>query len=323
MSRILITGGSGFIGTNFIEKLLQEGHELCNVDVRAPALAHHRPAWRQVDILDQRALVGAVEQFQPEWVYHLAARTDMHGATVSDYRANTDGVGNVLAALPASTALKRVVFASSRLVCKIGYQPRSDTDYLPTTPYGESKVIGEKLVRGHHHGTYEWLMVRPTSIWGPWFHVPYRNFFDAIRRGHYIHPRGRQILKSFGFVGNSIHQLSRLMQAPVNMVHEKMFYLADYQPIEVRQWGELIRREFAAPSIHDVPMGVMQGLAKVGDGLSALGWKNVPLTSFRLDNLTTEMLHNTDNLRAVCGDLPYTAEQGVPITVAWMKQESS
>ena len=323
MSRILITGGSGFIGTNFIEKLLQEGHELCNVDVRAPALAHHRPAWRQVDILDKPALVDAVERFQPEWVYHLAARTDMHGTTVSDYRANTDGVSHLLAALPASDALQRVVFASSRLVCRIGYQPRSDTDYLPTTPYGESKVIGEKLVRGHRHGAYEWLMVRPTSIWGPWFHVPYRNFFDAIRRGHYIHPRGQRILKSFGFVGNSIHQLSRLMQAPASAVHEKMFYLADHEPIEVRQWGELIRREFAAPPIRDVPMGVMQGLAKVGDGLSALGWKNVPLTSFRLDNLTTEMLHDTDNLQAVCGDLPYTAEQGVPITVAWMKQASS
>ena len=131
-----------------------------------------------------------------------------------------------------------------------------------TTPYGESKMIGEQLVRAHPSKPYEWMIVRPTSIWGPWFHVPYRNFFDALRRGHYIHPKGRHIRKSFGFVGNSVHELISLMQGPANLVHEQTFYLADYEPVEVRSWGELIRKEFSAPPIRDVPYAVLQALAQ-------------------------------------------------------------
>jgi hypothetical protein len=56
-------------------------------------------------------------------------------------------------------------------------------------------------------------MVRPTSIWGPWFEIPYRTFFDATARGRYLHPRGRKVRKSFGYVGNTVYQLDRLMFA--------------------------------------------------------------------------------------------------------------
>lgn len=323
MSNILITGGSGFIGTNLIDSLTGSGHEIANLDIKAPSVAAHQPWWRRVDILDRAALTQAVEAFQPDYIIHLAARTDMHGATLSDYRANTDGVANLLAATAAASSLKRVLFASSRLVCQIGYQPKSDTDYLATTAYGESKVIGEKLVREAGQHAYEWAIVRPTSIWGPWFHVPYRNFFDAVSKGRYVHPKGRRIHKSFGFVGNSVFQLRQLLQAPAASIHERMFYLADYEPIEVLSWGELIRDSFKAPPLREVPMGIMQTLARVGDGLSALGWKDVPITSFRLDNLLTEMLHDTDALQAVCGPLPFTAAAGVPITTSWMQAQGS
>lgn len=318
MSKILITGGSGFIGSNLIPELLRAGHEVLNLDVKAPPVPAHMPSWQRVDILDKPALVKAVETFQPDYIHHLAARTDMHGAAVADYPANTTGVSNMIDAAQASSALKRIVFASSRLVCEIGYQPKSPTDYTATTAYGQSKVAGEKLVYAAKLNC-EWAIVRPTSIWGPHFHVPYRNFFDAIQHGRYIHPRGRRVRKSFGFVGNTVFQLQQLMRGDANAVHSKMFYLADYEPIEVLEWGELIRAAFDAPGIKEVPMGAMKALAKVGDGLATLGWKNVPLTSFRLDNLLTEMLHDTDPLQAVCGKLPHTVNSGVPITVNWMQ----
>lgn len=59
-----------------------------------------------------------------------------------------------------------------------------------------------------------WVLVRPTSIWGPWFDVPYRNFFLSVARRRYVHPAGKRIHKSFGFVGNITWHLHRLMIAP-------------------------------------------------------------------------------------------------------------
>ena len=34
-----------------------------------------------------------------------------------------------------------------------------------------------------------WIIVRPTSIWGPWFDVPYKNLFDAILKGYAFFPK--------------------------------------------------------------------------------------------------------------------------------------
>lgn len=321
MSKVLITGGSGFIGTNLIDRLVAEGHEVKSLDIKPPSVPGHRLLWQPLDILDKVGLTREFKAFQPDHLVHLAARTDMHGHSLAEYRPNVEGVGNVMEAASRVASLQRVVFASSRLVCRIGYQPRSDTDYQPTTPYGESKVLGEKLVRGARHLPFDWVIVRPTSVWGPWFHVPYRNFFDAVSKGRYLHPRGKRIRKSFGFVGNSVFQLQRLLEAPAASIHERTFYLADYEPIEVLGWGEMIRAAFEAPPIREVPMGAMRALARTGDGLARLGWKDVPITSFRLDNLLTDMLHDTTGLQAVCGPLPYSIDAGVPLTAAWMQAQ--
>jgi nucleoside-diphosphate-sugar epimerase len=320
MSRIVVTGGSGFIGTNLVDSLVRAGHEVINLDVKAPPKPELAPHWRAVDILDADRLKQAMCRARPDAIVHLAARTDLNGATVADYRANTEGVQNVIDAAAAASA-GRVLFASSRLVCRIGYQPKSPLDFQPTTPYGESKVVGEQLVRAIRGQPFEWTIVRPTSIWGPWFHVPYRNFFDAIRQGRYVHPKGVRVRKSFGYVGNSVYQLEQLLAAPAEAVQGGMFYLADYEPIEVLSWGRKVRQAFGAAPIREVPMAALRALAEVGDVMSKLGWRSVPLTSFRLDNLVTEMLHDTSNLRVVCGDLPFDVDSGVDCTVGWMKAE--
>ncbi len=319
MGRILVTGGSGFIGTNLVSALQAAGHEVFSIDLKPPQIAAQRPAWRRVDIRDADALAAELRRIAPQLVVHLAARTDLNGAGVADYSSNTDGVRNLIAAA-VGAGVQRVLFASSRLVCRIGYQPSSDVDYLPTTPYGESKVVGEGLVRSAN-APFEWTIFRPTSIWGPWFHVPYRNFFDAIRRGRYVHPRGQRILKSFGYVGNSVHQLMAMLAAPRDAVHGRMFYLADYEPIEVLGWGRRVQAAFGAPPIREVPMATLRLAAGVGDGLSWLGWKSVPLTRFRLDNLVTEMLHDTRGLQALAPRLPHDLDRAVMDTVAWMRAD--
>lgn len=319
MSTIIVTGGSGFIGTNLIQSLLQDGHRVLNLDLLPPRCAAHSALWTRADLTDRAALIAHFTAFQPEYVYHLGARTDMHGTALSEYRANTDGTSHLIdAANAVSHSLRRVIFASSRMVCPIGYQPSSPLDYRPPNPYGESKVVGERLVRAAKLNC-EWLLVRPTSIWGPWFGVPYRDFFDAVSRGRYVHPKGRRIRKSFGFVGNTVFQLQQLMQAPAAAVHQQMFYLADYEPIEVREWGGMIARAFGVSAIREVPIGLLRAGARCGDVVQALGWKNVPLTSFRLDNLLTEMLHDTATLEAVCGPLPHGVTDAVSRTVTWMR----
>ena len=62
-------------------------------------------------------------------------------------------------------------------------------------------------------------------------------------------------------------------------------------------------------------------IAKIGDFLQVLGWKNPPLTSFRLNNLITNMVYDMSDLENLCGKLPYNLEEGVKITADWMKND--
>jgi len=318
--KVLVTGGSGFIGTNVCQHLLQAGVPTLNLDSAKPRNPAHGAIWKQVDIREAAPLRDALCAFAPDVVLHLGARTDLDGKTLADYGANTQGVENMVDAALACSSVRRVVFASSRLVCRIGYVPMGDTDYCPTTPYGESKVAGEKIVCTRAaKAPWEWVQVRPTSIWGPWFGVPYKLFFEAVVRGRYVHPRGVNILKSFGFVGNTVHQLMALIDAPAAQIDRKTIYLADYPPIQVGRMAELIRAEVGIARGREVPLGVLKLLAHVGDLGKALGWKQPPLTSFRLANLVTPMVYDLAPLQAIAGPLPYDMAAGVKQTVAWMR----
>jgi GlcNAc-P-P-Und epimerase len=318
--RVLITGGSGFIGTHLVAHFATHGHEVVNFDIAAPRNEQQRRLWHKGDLLDRVALGGLMQDFSPEVILHMAARTDLHGRSVNDYPANTRGVENLIAAIEQQPSLHRLIFASSRLVCRIGYTPQDEHDYCPTTPYGESKVLGEKLVRAAAlRMPCPWAIVRPTSIWGPWFEEPYRTFFLSIARGRYVHPGSERILKSFGFVGNTVHELQCMLDAPASSIAGKTFDLADYPPIDVAVMANAIQQSFGAAPIRTVGLGLLRPAAWLGDCLKACGWRNPPLTSFRLNNLLTPMVHNLEPMRAICGDLPYSMEDGVRITTAWLR----
>lgn len=294
--RILVTGGSGFIGTNLIEACVAQGNVVLNIDSTSPRNVAHSRFWKQVDLLDTEGLKKVIREFNPHYIYHMAARTDLDGRSLNDYRANTDGVSNLIEAINSLPALKRIIFASSRLVCKIDYQPKDEYDCCPTTRYGESKVIGEKIVRESKGIACPWVIVRPTSIWGPWFDIPYKTFFLTIADGHYFHPGRKIINKSFGYIGNSVFELQKLMSAPADMVQGRTLFLEDYPPINVKVMAEFIQKTMGAKQIKTAPMIFLRTGAVLGDALKTMGWKNPPLTSFRLNNLLTNMVYESTAL---------------------------
>jgi nucleoside-diphosphate-sugar epimerase len=250
---------------------------------------------------------------------HLAARTDLEGASLGDYDTNIIGVRNMIDAIRSAGASSRVLFASSRYVHKTEVFPHEDDDYSPFTLYGQSKVETERIVRSSRL-EIPWLLFRPTSVWGPWFRIPYRMFFDTVRRGLYVHPKGLRICKSYGFVGNIVHQIRQLMAVDAREIDKKTLYVSDDRNMDILEFAQAIQAAFGAPPVRQVPMAVLQGLAHAGDLLKRFGVPNPPLTSFRLGNLLTPMEYDMSKTCKVAGPSPYTLEEGVRITVDWIRQ---
>lgn len=316
MRKILVTGGSGFIGTNLIERLLKDAqNEILSIDMVEPKIDNHRKIWKKVDIRDNERLLKAVVDFKPEYVIHLAARTDLNGKELQDYDAAIGGVRNMLEALDKAGSVKQAVFASSMYVCEPGYMPKNFEDYKPHTLYGESKVETEKIIKATDP-PYTWSIIRPTSIWGPWFGEPYDKFFHIVLDHLYFHMGKRACKKTYGYVDNAIYQILSIFKAAPEDVSRKVYYIGDYDPYPITDWAN----EIAAIEhiyIPHVPYWCFKIVGWFGDFLKKFGIA-FPMTSFRLHNMTTDNVHNLEPIKTIAPTLPVSRIEGTKITLQWI-----
>ena len=310
------------MGTNLVDYYLSRGQQVVNFDIAAPRSPHHKPYWRNVDIRDRDLMAAEMARFRPSHIISLAAQTGTsdRGKTIDYYSTNFDGLRNLVEVAANTPSMERLISASSMLVCRPDYRPQNDTDYCPNTLYGQSKVLGEKVLQEAQGLPYSWIIVRPTGIWGPWFDVPYRNLFQVIAKGLYVHPDRVEVRQSLGFVGNTSCQLDRLSQAPADAVHGRTFYLADEPPLNMQAWTDLIQEAFGSRGIREVPVWMLKAVAKAGDALKVLGWDVPPLSTSRLNNMLSSLVFALDPI--IAHNLPYTLEEGVRITVEWMRQHT-
>ena len=237
--KILITGGSGFIGTNLIDLYIAKGYTIVNVDTQNPKCEHHNSFWHNIDIRNESQLNNLFIEFSPDYVIHLAADTGLTGNSLNDYDTNLLGLENLIQVSKETPSIKKIVFASTMLVCKAGHIPKSDTDYSPNTLYGESKMKGEMLVRSSNLKC-DWAIIRPTSIWGPYFGRTYREFFEMIIAKKYFNFTGKVSTKTYGYIGNVVYQIDEILKNELS--NNKTLYVGDYLPTRIDHWADEIAK---------------------------------------------------------------------------------
>jgi GlcNAc-P-P-Und epimerase len=313
--RILITGGSGFIGTNLFERLAGEPVTLLNLDIGPPKLASFRSLWCRCDLADAEATRKAVIGFEPHLVIHLAGRTDMAGKSVADYAINYQGARNVLDAACASGSVERFILASSQFVCGPGPLPAGDADFRPHTIYGQSKVLAEKALRAAAPALC-WTIVRPTNVWGPWHPRFAREFWRVLRRGLYLHPTGPRAIRSYAYVGNLIEQLLGIARARHEEVCGRVLYLGD-PPLELIAWVNAFSIALAGRDARTVPIGLLRALALIGDGVERVFGRS-PLTRSRLRSMTEDYPTPMGPTFTLLGPPRFSLAEGVAATVDWL-----
>ena len=151
--RILVTGGAGYIGSHTVQMLLEQGHEVTVVDNLSKGHRHNVPAklLYKLDINDTNALAELMRQVRCEAVIHFAAFIAVGESMREPARYFANNVGGSLSLLTAmvETGVKHMVFSSTAAV--YGDPPSSPIletfPIQPVSPYGESKVMVETLLR--------------------------------------------------------------------------------------------------------------------------------------------------------------------------------
>tara|TARA_B110000483_G_C18052301_1_gene487000 strand:+ start:51 stop:1019 length:969 start_codon:yes stop_codon:yes gene_type:complete len=314
--KVLVTGSSGLIGRWLGQCLDAEGILWAGLDLLPSLEGQGADAHFQFDLCDRERLAEVFIGFQPTHVIHLAARCDLDGKTVKDYEVNRGGVEGLCEVIRATPSVSRAIYTSSQLVCNVGYVPKSDTDYCPHTVYGKSKVATEEVVRKLDGGGVEWCLARPTTVWGPHMSEHYQSLLQHIKKGTYFHSGSGALYKSYSYAENIAHQYYQLLLADKAQVHEQVFYMADYEPLSLRDYANRLADEMEVKRSPIVPLPVAKLIACCGDLLNACGVR-FPYNSFRLKNIRTEYIFDLSKTQAVCGDLPKTFEEGVCETARW------
>lgn len=152
--KILVTGGSGYIGSVVVRKLLELGNEVVVFDDCVRGHSCTVPASVKLvkgSLIDLDAIMSAMSQFKPDAVMHFAAYA-LVGESMSDplmyFSNNVKGGINLLEAMEA-VGCRRIIFSSS--CATYGIPPSLPIDenmlQVPTNPYGHSKLMFEQMCR--------------------------------------------------------------------------------------------------------------------------------------------------------------------------------
>ena len=154
MTKVAVTGGAGFIGSNITKRLLAEGYNVVVIDDLSTGLLSNvdrdTSAFHQISITDLKALTTALKDC--ETIFHLAARGSVPRSLknpVATHEVNATGTLNVLEVARASGA--HVVFSSSSSVYGRNMElPKDESMWLgPMTPYAASKLAAEGYVQAY------------------------------------------------------------------------------------------------------------------------------------------------------------------------------
>lgn len=248
MSRVLVTGGSGFIGSAMVKLLLEKNYEVRAFDL--PDQINRNPPPKEAEIykgsiLDVNDLMNAMRDC--EYVVHLAARlgvkkTEKH--RLSTLTINVQGMVNVLEACIKDNVKKIIFSSSSEVYGDQEKQPISEKNPVnPKSVYGATKLIGEEYLKAYKQRyDLDYSIVRYFNVYGPGqvaeFVMP--RFIRAVMndKSPNIYGKGEQI-RSFCYVDDAVK--GTFLALENNLANSEICNIGNSnEPISMKELAEKI-----------------------------------------------------------------------------------
>ena len=315
MSRVLVTGGAGFIGSHLVERLLDQGHAVICLDnfndYYSPQLKRNnvaafadKPNVEVVegDIRDEAFLDKTFTEMRPNEIVHLAAMVGVRPSlTQPRLYEEVNGMGTLnLLEMSRKHELENFVFGSSSSVygvnSKVPFSP-DDPIAFPISPYAATKRANELMCHTYHHlYGMKITCLRFFTVYGPRQRpdLAIRKFTNLIERGEPVPVYGDGTFKrDYTYVDD-------IMQGVLSALDRKfdfeIFNLGESQVTETLELVRLIESALGKKAnVEHVPV-------QPGD---------VPIT-----------YADIDKSRKVLGyDPQIKIEEGIPLFVDWFRAQ--
>jgi nucleoside-diphosphate-sugar epimerase len=313
-----VTGATGFVGTNLVDRLLAAGATV-KVLARSPAsaelLANQGVEVVVGDIASRSAVAAAVSGANV--VYHLAGRLLVAGVAAAEYqRTHVYGTGLLLACCRQAGTISRFVHCSTTGVLGVTGDrlAREDAPIRPTNVYEATKAAAEVVVRSACDDGFPAVIVRPGLVYGPGdLHllpfvraVVQRRFRPIGRTPVWLHPV---------YIDDVTEALVRCGERAAAV--GECFHIAGPAPVPLAELADAIAKAAGTRLPRGyIPAAAASVVAAAGDRLPAGLGRAAPLTSSRLDFLTHNRMYDVGKARqlldfAAATDLPAGAARAI------------
>ena len=293
--KVLVVGGSGFIGTRLLDLLVAAGHEVGNLDLRSSAA--HPGCTTLGDVRDTTAVRAACEGVDVVALLAAEHRDDVRPVSLYD-EVNVDGA-RVVAAAAAQAGVQRIVFTSSVAVYGLDQPfPSEEAVPAPFNDYGRTKLEAEAVLSAWAlAGPARSLeIVRPAVVFGENNRGNVYNLVKQVASGRFLLVGDGSNRKSMGYVGNVAAFLAgRLESAPG--VHVTNY--ADSPDLTTRELVDLVRRTLGVDgAVRRLPLPVGVAAGHVADVVARISGRSLPVSAVRVRKFSAETTVDTSRLRA-------------------------
>lgn len=319
LSRVLVTGASGFVGSHLCRRLVSQGYDVIGTRRDGHTAAADRGVTTRIigdigDDVDWDPILDSVD-----YIVHLAARVHVMRDEAKDpleafRRVNVGGTERLLSS-SGMRGVKHVVFLSSIKV--LGEQTTdhcfSSTDQpRPNDPYGQSKFEAEELVekKGHEVG-FRTTIIRPPLIYGAGVGGNFLRLMKMVDKGYPLPFGSVSNLRSLVGIENLCDLIGECLSNPSSS--GRRFLVSDNKDVSTPDLVRHIARSMSRPArLLRLPQGLL--------GLVA----SVLAKSDEMSRLTGSLqVDISDTMRSLDWNPPVAFEDGIDAAVSWYMNRRS
>ena len=276
--KITVIGGSGFVGTNFCQRLSDRQVSFEIIDIK---LSKRFP--EKCKIGDVRDIDSLQETITGDVIVNLAA---VHRDDVRDkeqyHQTNVEGAEKV-ARVCVQKGIKKIVFTSSVAVYGFAKSSMDETSEInPFNEYGKTKYQAEEKLRAwHKQGDNDLIIVRPTVIFGEGNRGNVFNLLNQIASGRFMMVGSGTNKKSMAYIGNVVAFLEKCVET------DKKYAVYNYVDTPDFDMNTLIRQVRKTLTGKDriglrLPYWLGLFMGYLADAVAFVSGKALPLSSIRV-----------------------------------------
>ena len=322
--KILVTGGTGFIGGYFVPKLLEEGHQVRLIvrnKEKASEQFGEQCEYFIGDVTDKDSIKGCCDGI--DIVFHLVAKSGNELPSKENFevfrKINVGGTENIIA---ECGNIKKFIYVSSTaamgLVKDSPITEKSKCE--PYLPYQVTKYEVEKLIREKCKDGFPGIIIRPTKVYGiNEREYNYLTLAKLVKKGSFLKIGQGHNYTSNIYVSDFAQALTKLVNGGVI---GETYIATSNESIDFIESGRIIAEELGVRlRVITLPAWFMIVAATIEEKLFTLLGKRPIVTKRNIQMTVQDRVYDISKIKKDTGYAPeMTMEQGIRTVIRWYKK---